>query len=290
MPAVGVKLRDYQLACRQAIYQHYKAGVRRALVVLPTGTGKTVIFASLPEFFRMKHRMLVLAHREELLQQAADKFRRANPGLAVGIEQAESRSDPAARVVIASVQTLGRRGSPRLRALDPAQFKLIVVDEAHHAVAPSYRTVLDQFRLFDPGTEKLLLGFTATPYRGDKQGLDQVFEKIIFTRTIGEMIAAGYLCDIAGFRVSSATDLDGVSTRLGDFALDELSRAVNEERRNRLVVEAYRALVPDKKCVVFSVDVAHSRELAALFERHGVPARAVWGEMPAEERRQAIDE
>jgi ATP-dependent helicase IRC3 len=283
-----VKLRDYQLECRQAILEHYKEGARRALVVLPTGAGKTVIFASLPGFFRIKNRMLVLAHREELVQQARTKFLQADPTLPVGIEKAEQRAPCDAKVVIASVQTLGRANSPRLQALDPETFKLIVIDEAHHAVAPSYRRILDYFGLFNPRTEKLLLGFTATPYRGDKRGLGEVFERIIYSRSIGEMIQKGVLCDIAGYRVTTETDLTDLSTRLGDFSIDELAKRINEDHRNRIVIRAYRKLVPGQRCLVFCADVAHSRELAAMFQKEGIPTRAVWGEMPSQERHETL--
>lgn len=283
-----MELRDYQIECRQAIRDGYREGVRRALVVLPTGAGKTVVFASLPAYFRMRNRMLVLAHRDELVEQARAKFQQIDAGLPVGVEKAELRAPPGARVVVASVQTLGRAGSDRLRALDPDAFKLLVIDEAHHAIASSYRRILDHFGIFEAGTDKLLVGFTATPYRGDKRGLGEVFERIVYSRSIGEMIQKGVLCDLAGFRVSTETDLTDVATRRGDFTIDELSKRVNEAHRNSIVVRAYRELVPGRRCLVFCADVAHARELAAMFQREGVPARAVWGEMPEAERRGAL--
>lgn len=129
-------LRDYQRDCLKTILSRYKAGVRRQLVCLPTGTGKTVIFASFPKFFRMKRRMLVLAHREELLDQAREKIVRANPHLSVE-KQASRSASPTCDVVVGSVQTLGRRSSSRIRRIDPEQFYLVVVDEAHHAIAPT---------------------------------------------------------------------------------------------------------------------------------------------------------
>jgi superfamily II DNA or RNA helicase len=288
--SVMVKLRDYQSACHRAILDSYKDGIRRALVVLPTGTGKTVVFASLPQFFRMKHRMLVLAHREELLEQAREKFARVDPALLVGIEQASRRADPSAKVVVASVQTLGRRNSSRLRSFNPAEFKLIVVDEAHYAVAAGYRRVLDYFGVLQGPTDKLLLGFTATPVRGDKQGLDQVFEKIVFSRSMGEMIQAKWLCPIRGFRVLTDLDLSQIRTRMGDFALDELAHLVNEASRNRQIVRAYEKVVPGQKALVFCVNVAHSQEVAAEFCRVGIRAAPVWGEMPPEERAKMLAE
>src|SRR5215831_6637829 len=123
-------LRSYQYEALQSVYQAYKKGKRRVIVSLPTGTGKTVVFAHFPQFFKMKKRLLVLAHREELLLQARDKFLQLDPDLKVGIEQSASRASEDAKVVIASVPTLGRAEGARLRQLSPEEFFLIVVDEA----------------------------------------------------------------------------------------------------------------------------------------------------------------
>ena len=116
------QLRDYQRECLEAILTKYRAGVRRQLTCLPTGSGKTVIFAEFPRYFRMRNQMLVLAHRAELLEQACEKIRRANPDLKIAVEQAGRVADPACDVVVASVPTLGRRGSKRLQRLDPNRF------------------------------------------------------------------------------------------------------------------------------------------------------------------------
>jgi len=143
------RLRDYQRECLGAIKARYLAGVRRQLTCLPTGTGKTVIFAGFPHYFRMKKQMLVLAHRAELLDQACDKLRRTNPDLRVEIEQAGRVADPNSHVVVASVPTLGRKDSRRLLRLDPDRFFLIVVDEAHHATAKTYRRILKYLGVFE---------------------------------------------------------------------------------------------------------------------------------------------
>ena len=219
-----ITLRDYQRECLHAIYDRYRAGVRRQLVCLPTGSGKTVVFADFPRYFRMQNQMLVLAHRAELLNQARDKIRQANPDLRVAVEQAGRRADPDSDVVIASVPTLGRRGSDRIQGLDADRFYLVVVDEAHHATAKTYRRVLEYFGLFAPRTPKLLVGFTATPKRGDGQGLDAVFEEIVFSRGLPEMIQAAYLAPVAGFRVETDIDLSRVKTRLGDFVTSQLCK------------------------------------------------------------------
>jgi len=283
-------LRDYQRECLESILERYRAGVRRQLASLPTGSGKTVIFAEFPRYFGMKKQMLVLAHRQELLDQACDKIRRANPDLNVSVEQAERSADPDCDVVVASVPTLGRKGSKRLQRLDPDRFFLIVVDEAHHATAATYIRVLEYFGVFSPDTRKLLVGFTATPKRGDGKGLDAVFQEIVFSKGLPEMIQAGYLAPMAGYRIETDIDLSRVKTRMGDFVVSHLSRAVNVEARNDLVVKGFRSHLKSRQTLCFCVDVAHARSVAAAFNAEGIEAAAVSGDMERRERKKALDD
>jgi ATP-dependent helicase IRC3 len=285
-----VELRDYQRECLAAIFHRYKAGVRRQIVCLPTGTGKTVIFAQFPSFFRMKRRMLVLAHRAELLNQARDKLLAANPALKVEIEQAERSASEDSDVVVASVPTIGRRGSRRLAGLDPDQFSIVVIDEAHHATAETYQRIVQHLGLKAPDTKKLLVGFTATPKRSDGIGLDAIFDEISYSRTIPEMMQAGYLAPVAGYRVETEIDLSQVKTSMGDFVVSQLSDAVNIESRNALVVKAFRELVPDRRTLAFGVDVAHAHALAAAFNHYGISAAPVTGDTPPDERSKALAE
>ncbi len=279
-----MELRDYQRQCLATIAARYKAGLRRQLVCLPTGTGKTVVFASFPTYFRMKKRLLILAHREELLDQARDKLLRTSPALTVGVEQGAREAGPEDQVVIASVPTLGRKDSERLLRLDPNTFSIIVVDEAHHAVADSYRRVLDHFGVLDPGTDKLLVGFTATPKRGGGEGLDAVFEEIVFSKELPEMIARGYLTPLAGHRVETDVDLAHVKVKMGDFVSKQLSEAVNTVPRNELVVASYGKLLEGRRTLCFCVDVQHAEDLARAFVAAGVRAAPVSGEMDREAR------
>ncbi|MFN8627576.1 MAG: DEAD/DEAH box helicase [Candidatus Binatia bacterium] len=281
-------LRPYQRHCLERLRQRYRDGKRRLLVSLPTGTGKTVIFAQFPRYFRMKKRLLVLAHREELLEQARAKFHDADPTLAVDIEQAGRRASSDCKVVIASVPTVGRAGSKRLAALNPDDFYLIVVDEAHHAVAKSYRTIFDHFQLFAPGTPRMLVGFTATSRRGDRQGLGEVFEELAYTRSLEEMIRARFLCPVSGWRVTSGVSLDSVQVRAGDFVESQLAEVVDVAERNALLLRAYQDLAAHRRCIVFCVNVAHARDVAAVFQDAGIRAAAVWGAMPKEDRRTTL--
>jgi ATP-dependent helicase IRC3 len=286
----SIQLRDYQSECLAAIFKRYQAGIRRQLTCLPTGSGKTVIFAEFPRYFKMKNQMLVLAHRAELLDQARDKIRRANPELRVEVEQANRSADPDCDVVVASVPTLGRKGSKRLKRLDPDRFFLIVVDEAHHATAETYKRVLDYFGVFAENTRKLLVGFTATPKRGDGEGLDAVFQEIVYSSPLPEMIKAGYLSPVAGYRVETDIDLSRVNTRMGDFVVAQLSQAVNVVERNDLIVKVFRERLEGRQTLCFCVDVAHAHSLAAAFNNEGIRAAGVSGDMDRSERAKALED
>jgi superfamily II DNA or RNA helicase len=282
------ELRPYQRECLERIRARYHAGKRRVLVSLPTGTGKTVVFSRFPRYFGMKKRLLVLAHRGELLEQALDKFRAADPELRVEVEQAARRASADCKVVVASVATLGRASTSRLGALDPEEFYLVVVDEAHHAVSPTYRRIFDHLGLMAPGTRKLLVGFTATPRRGDRRGLGEVFEEVAYSRRLEEMIGEGYLARVRGWRVQSGVSLDGVRVRAGDFVESQLADAVDVGERNALLVAAYRELAPGRHTLVFCVNVAHAQSVARTFGEAGVRAEAVWGAMAPDARGDAL--
>ena len=283
-----LKLRDYQTEALARVKDAYKSGKRRVLVSLPTGTGKTVVFAHFPGALKMKKRLLVLAHREELLLQAEDKFRSVDPGLKIGIERAEDRVASDAQVVIASVPTLARVDGARLSRFNPDDFSIIVVDEAHHAVAESYRRILDHFGLFKPETSRYLVGFTATPRRGDNQGLGEVFQEVCYARDLRQMIGEGYLCPIRGWRVDTNLSLDGVKIRHGDFVESQLARVVNTPSRNRLLTTSYMRLSGRRRAIVFCVDVQHAKDVCEAFTDAGIRAAAVWGEMPREDRRRTL--
>jgi ATP-dependent helicase IRC3 len=285
-----LSLRDYQNEALARVKDAYKSGKRRVLVSLPTGTGKTVVFAHFPRALRMKKRLLVLAHREELLLQAEQKFRAVNPELKIGIERAEDRVAGDAQVVIASVPTLAHSDGARLSRFTPGDFSIIVVDEAHHAVAESYRRIFHHFGLFQPDTPHYLVGFTATPRRGDNQGLGEVFQEVCYARDLRQMIGEGYLCPIRGWRVDTNLSLDGVKIRHGDFVESQLARVVNTPSRNRLVTTSYMRLANHRRAIAFCVDVQHAKDVCEEFRDAGIRAAAVWGDMPREERRRVLSQ
>jgi ATP-dependent helicase IRC3 len=285
-----VQLRDYQREALVRVHEAYKQGKRRVLVSLPTGTGKTVVFAHFPGVLRMKKRLLVLAHREELLLQAEQKFRAVNPDLKLGIERAEERVSADAQVVIASVPTLARMDGARLTRFDPDHFSIIVVDEAHHAVADSYKRIFRHFGLFHPENKRYLVGFTATPRRGDQQGLGEVFQEVCYARDLQQMVGEGYLCAIRGWRLDTNLSLDEVKVRHGDFVESQLARVVNTPSRNRLVTTAYLRLANRRRAIVFCVDVQHAKDVCDAFNELEIRAAAVWGEMAREDRRRILSD
>lgn len=290
---MGVQLRDYQVEAVDAVEEAFARGVRRPLVALPTGTGKTVVFSELIR--RRGGRALVLAHREELIEQARDKLRMVVPDLDVGIVKAE-RDQLDARVVVASVQTLARdhrmdrlldRGAQlSLTPLDP--FTTVVIDEAHHAAARTYREVVAQLGGFAVECGPLVVGVTATPERGDRVGLDAVFQEIVYSRDLLDMIRAGYLCDLRAVRVHVELDLDRLKVRAGDFGDEELSKALIESEAPEHALAAYRDHAVGRKTLVFTPTVELAQLMAEAFDGAGIPARWVSGEMRQEERRDAL--
>ncbi|MBA0087758.1 MAG: DEAD/DEAH box helicase [Acidobacteria bacterium Pan2503] len=172
--------------------------------------------------------------------------------------------------------------------LQPDEFSIVVVDEAHHAVAPSYRRIFDHFGLLEPSVSRYLIGFTATPRRGDKQGLGEVFEEVCYARDMREMIAERYLCPITGWRVDTDLSLDNVKVRHGDFIESQLARVVNMPLRNSLLVKAYRDFAPGRRAIVFCVDVAHAKDVHRAFAEAGIRAAPVWGELSRDQRRSTL--
>lgn len=232
-----MELRNYQKDCIDTIEAQPPGNY---LCQMATGMGKTVTFANIP---RHGNRMLILSHREELVEQPRKYF-----NCSYGIERAANRSH-GEEVVSASVQSLVRR----LDSFDPQEFGLIICDEAHHAAASTYRKIFEHFK-----PEKLI-GFTATPNRGDKIRLDNVFSKIIFQRDLRWGIKNGYLCDITCKRVDIGFDLSAVHTRRGDYAPGELEEAMDGTAD--AIAQAYRELAAGAT-LIFAVSVHQCEEIA----------------------------
>ena len=256
-------LRPYQQECIDAI-DSLAGGAH--LVQMATGLGKTVTFANI----HRHGRMLILSHRDELVTQPVRYF-----DCPVGIERAKDRS-AGEEVVSASVQTLASPGRLE-RAFRPGDFDIVVTDEAHHALAPSYRAVIDYLK------PRLHIGFTATPNRGDGKGLDEVFDDIVFQRDLIWGIRNGFLSDIDCKTVTVGWSTKDVKRRAGDFALGALDTAVNRPETNAQVAEAYERFHRGQT-LIFAASVDHAHALAGLIDG----AVAVDGKTPTEERRRIV--
>lgn len=343
-PVQAISLFDYQEEDRAKVVDDFLAGENRLLGVWPTGSGKTVLFSELHLEPRMKQwlhsfppekrQILVLAHRDELIKQAVSKIQRSNPDLFIGVEKADQRAAPDSDVIVASVQTLSASRGKRLKRLDPTRFRLVVVDEAHHAASPSYIAILQHFGFLPPAEfmaetrpkkehgraallswqrerlaawdalghfnapladaiahpdqGKLLLGVTATSKRGDNVGLEAIFNKISFDRSIREMIQRGRLCRLKAYRVKTNTSLDEVGVRAGDFEQEKLATAVNVDQRNKVAVKAYLDFCQGRKGITFCANVAHAMSMAETYRAAGVSALCVHGKMSDTDRANAL--
>lgn len=282
---IKFELRPYQKEAIEAVSNARTQGMQRALICLPTGAGKTVIFSELAQ--RATHDVLVLAHREELLHQAKDKLERALQGRAkVSIEQGSHHADPDARVVVCSIRSLSQERLARLmygRRLD-----LLIYDECHHAAAEDNMRVLRQIGAFEQDWPGMLVGFTATTSRGDGKGLDTVFQEIIFDRDVTHLIQRGYLCKLRGYRIATEADLVRVGVSGADLNLEALSEAVDIEQRNALVARSIQELARERRTIAFCVTVSHAKNLSKALNQLGVPAGYVHGEMKREDRARVL--
>jgi hypothetical protein len=255
------------------------------LVCLPTGAGKTVIFSRLAQL--AQRQVLVLAHREELLFQAREKLQQAlGEGHVVAIERGAERAARDAKVLVCSIRSLHEQRLAQV--MRGRNLGLIVYDECHHAAAEDNLRVLRQLGAFDDSWTGTLLGFTATTARGDGKGLDAVFESIVYSRSLPELISDGYLSKLRGFRIRTSADLTRLSAAGLDFAEDELAEAVDIEERNALVARSIQELARDRRTIAFCVTVQHARHLCQSLNLLGVPAGLVHGAMKGERRAQAL--
>lgn len=276
-----MQLRSYQSDCLSRSKAALDRGVNRQLAVLATGLGKTAIASSLRSHHGMTGKVMFLVHMDQLATQAARAMHTWNPGSFVGVEMAGQFAGPMCQFVVASVPTLGRKGSDRIKRIDPAEYSAIIQDEAHIGVADSFKRVYDHFGLLEPNPEcPLFLGITATPNRSDGRGLRELFDEIVFDMGIREGIESGYLCDIRAMRVLGKADLSGVGMRGGELIEGELATAVNTPERNAIVVREWAKNAYDRRTIIFTANVQHALDIAAAFTAHGVPANAVWGEDP----------
>ena len=264
-----MELRPYQQQAKDAIFSEWKNGIKKTLLVLPTGCGKTIVFAKVAEeCVKGGSRVLILAHRGELLDQAADKIGKST-GLGCATEKAEQTCLGSwFRIVVGSVQSMMRE--KRLNQFPNDYFNTIIIDEAHHCISDSYQKVLRHF----PDAE--VLGVTATPDRGDMQNLGTVFESLAYEYTLPKAIKEGYLSPIKTVTIPLKIDMSAVGVQAGDFKSGNIATALDPYLES--IAEEMEKYCSNKKTVVFLPLVKTSQKFRDILNNHGFKAAEVNGD------------
>ena len=264
------QLREYQSRAIEALRAEFRAGKRRALLVSPTGSGKTTVAAAMiHSAVGMGKRVLFLAHRKELIDQVSARLDGVGVDHGV-IQSGHPRSMPGFPVQVASVQTLVRRS-------EMPDSQLIVIDEAHHARATTYQSILDRFPTAP------VIGLTATPWRSDGRGLGELFDSVVVAARPAELIAQGHLVNYTGFGYD-VPDLSSLRSRAGDYAEEGLEMVMGSRKIVGNIVEQYQAHSPNALAVLFAVSIRHSLMLRDRFLEVGIAAEHIDGTMPIEQR------
>lgn len=274
-----MKLRPYQEEAFEHVFAEWDDGHKKTLVVMPTGTGKTIVFAKIvEECVRRGYRVLIMAHRGELLDQAADKIFKAT-GLRSSVEKAErSCLGEWYRVVVGSVQTL--MSEKRLKQFPKDYFDVIIIDEAHHCISTSYQNVLQYF------SDSKVLGVTATPDRADMKNLGSYFESLAFEYTMPEAIRSGYLVPIKALTVPLQIDIRSVGVSAGDFKVGEIGTALDPYLYQ--IADEMVKYCMDRKTIVFLPLIATSQKFMKILNERGFTAGEVNGN--SEDRAQILQD
>ena len=264
-----MELRPYQKEAKESIFTEWEKGIQKTLLVLPTGCGKTIVFAKVAEeCVKQGDRVLILAHRGELLQQASDKIAKAT-GLGCSVEKAEETCLGSwFRITVGSVQSLMRES--RLNRFPNNYFNTIVIDEAHHCISDSYQRVLNHF------PDAKVLGVTATPDRGDMKNLGSVFESLAYEYTLPKAVKEGYLSPIKAITIPLKVDLTGVGMQSGDFKAGDLGTALDPYLYD--IAKEMKKYCHGRKTVVFLPLVKTSQKFRDILNQNGFHAAEVNGD------------
>ena len=322
-----MSLYPHQTEAIASVAAEVARGRNRLLIQMGTGIGKTRTAAAMlrhdilagwfGQFAERDRRVLFFAHRDEIIDQAAETFRIMNPGAMVSIEQGPRKANRYADIVVASINTLDAVNGRRLMDLIRYRpFRLVFCDESHRAVSASYIRAFVRLGFLPPEDmtdgkgddeakniqtdlaawdakapqDRLLIGLTATPNRSDGVGLAAVFQSIAYQFPLRKGIESGYLVPIVPWLVETSTNLDGVRMNRGDFNQGDLQAAVNTDERNRLAVAGWLQKAAGRPTIAFTAGVDHAHALATAFEAEGVVARPVSGETPKDERRSILEQ
>lgn len=295
--AANIQLRDYQLEAINSIKQAIGRGIRRPAFVLATGGGKTVVFSHLiPQITKSDpnrgDKVLVLAHTEELIKQAATTIKNINPLLKVDIDMRHMKpSYDDSDVIVGSVPTLIRLS--RLEKYNPNDFKAIILDECHHATASSWTKILKYFDADTPDLDIYVIGCTATMERSDGKSLGEIFDEIVFERNLLTMIENKELVDVKFSSLKVDVDLTKVAVKNHDYEPSSLSDVINNSEINLLVAMSYKSLRQQygfRSTLMFCVDINHCKTLCGVLQRTGINAQYVTGDTVKHERRAIIED
>lgn len=258
-----MELRPYQQQAKEAIFREWDQGHSKTLLVLPTGCGKTIVFAKVAEeCVRHGDRVLIMAHRGELLEQASDKISKTT-GLGTAVEKAEQTCLGSwFRIVVGSVQSL--QNENRLKRFDADYFDTIIVDEAHHVLSNSYQKVMEYF------SGAKVLGVTATPDRGDMRNLGNFFESLAYEYTLPKAIKEGYLSPIKAMTIPLKIDFSHVAVQAGDFKVSDIDTALDPYLHQ--IAQEMKKYCMDRKTVVFLPLVKTSQKFRDILNSEGFRA------------------
>ena len=268
--AIIMELKPRQVEAFNAVNEHLASGVNKQLVALPTGVGKTVLGCHIANTFNST---LFLVHRKELIEQTARTMRAICPDIEIG--------EIANGIVNIKPFTIGmiQTAVNRLPKLDKNLFDMMIIDEAHHAMAKTWKQVAEHF------DTRLRLGLSATPDRADGAPLANLFDKIVYQMSVASAVKEGYLCQPRCYQYKTGVNISGVKNTAGDFKSNDLSRAINTQQRNDLILRCYVDKSSDRKALGFAVDIAHVKALATTFKDEGISAEWVAGDDPEREEK-----
>lgn len=271
-----MRLRPYQEEAIRAVENGWR-DQQKQLLVLPTGTGKTIVFSQIAKDRTATGRVLIMAHRDELIEQARDKYRSLTGDETAKEKAADSCLGSAFPVVVGSVQTL--QNDRRLEKFSPDYFRTLIVDEAHHAMSDSYQKVLGHF------PDAKVLGVTATPDRGDRRSLGMYFNSLAYEYSLRQAVSDGYLCNLKALTVPISIDMSSVKVKVGDFEVNSIAETLEPYLPE--IARAIREHAGDRKVVVFLPLVSIAQEFMEILKKEGLDAREVNGNSP--DRKETLD-
>jgi superfamily II DNA or RNA helicase len=286
-----MELRPYQQAALKASAEAEARGVTRQLFVMATGVGKTLVVAGLLKAKGLPNTFGFM-HRDELLGQSREKILALNPEARIGIEKADLRSDPSNdQVILASVQTVGRRDRKRLSRIPADWPKVVWIDESHHAPARSYLETLDYFGVYGetPRRDRLVVGTTATPERLDQLGYDKIFDDVVFRYNLRDGIKDKWLADIHAWRITTGLDLGGVRVSHGDFVERELAEAVEASDMDAAAAQTWTEHCRGRKSLFYCVTKKHGEHMLERLRAAGAKAELVVDSTPKGDRARLVE-